>query len=149
MTLVRRPSPIGEVVTLRDAMERLFDDRFFRPLWTWDTPREGIPALDLFTTPEAVIAKVALPGVKPEDIDVEIAGDVVTVHGSFQEEKDTTETGYINKELSRGEVTRSFALSTPVRLEAVTAKFQDGLLTLTLPKTDEVKPRHVKVEISS
>ena len=71
------------------------------------------------------------------------------VRGSFQEEKEATETGYINKELSRGEVMRSFAVSTPVRLEAATAKFQDGLLTLTLPKTDEVKPRHVKVEISS
>ena len=149
MTLMRRPSPAAEVVTLRDAMERLFDDRFFRPLWPWDGEREGIPALDLFTTAEAVIARIALPGVKPEDIDVEIAGDIVTVRGSFQEEMEATETGYINKELSRGEVTRSFALSTPVRLEAATAKFQDGLLTLTLPKTDEVKPRHVKVEISS
>ena len=148
MTLMRRPSPMADVVTLRDAMERLFDDRFFRPLWPWDGEREGIPALDLFTTPEAVIAKVALPGVKPEDIDVEIAGDTVTVRGSFQEETETTETGYINKELGRGEVTRSFVLSTPVRREAATATFQDGLLTLTLPKTDEVKPRHVKVEIT-
>ena len=148
MTLMRRPSPMADVVTLRDAMERLFDDRFFRPLWPWDGEREGIPALDLFTTPEAVIAKVALPGVKPEDIDVEIAGDTVTVRGSFQEETEITETGYINKELGRGEVTRSFVLSTPVRPEAATATFQDGLLTLTLPKTDAVKPRHVKVEIT-
>ena len=90
MTLMRRPSPAAEVVTLRDAMERLFDDRFFRPLWPWDGEREGIPALDLFTTAEAVIAKIALPGVKPEDIDVEIAGDIVTVRGSFQEEKEAT-----------------------------------------------------------
>ena len=148
MTLTRRPSPMADVVTLRDAMERLFDDRFFRSLWTWDGEREAIPALDLFTTPEAVIAKIALPGVAPEDIDVEIAGDVVTVRGSYKAETETTE-GYLHKELSRGELTRSFVLATPVRSEAATATFHDGLLTLTLPKTEEVKPRHLKVEISS
>jgi HSP20 family protein len=149
MTLMRRPSPAAEVVTLRDAMERLFDDRFFRPLWPWDGEREGIPALDLFSTPEAVIAKVALPGVKPEDIDVEITADVVTVRGSYKEDTETADTGYVHKELSRGKVMRSFALTTPVRAEAVTAAFQDGLLTLTMPKTDEVKPRHVKVDVKS
>ncbi|HET9085372.1 MAG TPA: Hsp20/alpha crystallin family protein [Candidatus Limnocylindrales bacterium] len=148
MTLMRRPPPMAEVVTLRDAMERLFDDRFVRPLWAWEGDREGTPALDLFTTPEAVIAKIALPGVKPEDIDVEIAGDVVTVRGSYKAETETPE-GYVRKELSRGELTRSFALSTPVRPEAATARFHDGLLTLTMPKTEEVKPRHVKVEIES
>ena len=148
MTLMRRPTPMADVVTLRDAMERLFDDRFFRPLWAWDEDREAIPALDLFTTPEAVIAKIALPGVKPEDIDVEIAGDVVTVRGSYKAETETTE-GYVRKELSRGELTRSFVLSTSVRPEAATAAFHDGLLTLTMPKTEEVKPRHLKVEIES
>ena len=148
MTLMRRPTPMAEVVTLREAMERLFDDRFFRPLWTWDGEREGVPALDLYTTPEAVIAKVALPGMKPEDIDVEITDDVVTVRGSYKEDTETTDAGFVHKELHRGEVMRSFALSTPVRTDAVTAVFKDGLLTLTLPKTEEVKPRHVKVDIS-
>jgi HSP20 family protein len=148
MTLMRRPSPMADVVTFRDAMERLFDDRLFRPLWAWDNEREGVPALDLYTTPEAVIAKIALPGVKPEDIDVEIAGDVVTVRGSYKVESETSE-GYVHKELSRGELVRSFAVATPVRPEAATATFHDGLLTLTMPKTEEVKPRHLKVEISS
>jgi HSP20 family protein len=147
MTLLRRPSPMADVVTLRDAMERLFDDRFFRPLWPWDGDREAIPALDLYMTADAVIAKVALPGVKPEDIDVEIAADVVTIRGSYKEETDPVDAGYVHRELTRGEFTRSFAVSTPVRLDEATATFEDGLLIITIPKTDEVKPRHVKVDI--
>jgi HSP20 family protein len=148
MTLMRRPSPLVEAVTLREAMDRLFDDRFMRPLWTWDGEREISPALDLYTNQEAVIAKVALPGVKPENVDVTIADDVVTIKGSFEEEKESTEAGYVHKELSRGSFSRTFALPTAIRADAATAAFKDGLLTLTLPKTKEVKPRHLKVEVS-
>lgn len=148
MTLTRRPSQLADVVTLRDAMERLFDDRSFRPLWPWNGERESAPALDLYTTPEAVVAKIALPGMKPEDVDVTIADDVVTVRGTYADEKETAEAGYIHKELTRGSSTRSFALPTAVRADGATAAFKDGVLTLTMPKTEEVKPRHVKVEIS-
>jgi HSP20 family protein len=147
MTLMRRPSNLSDVATLRDAMERLFDDRMFRPLWQWNGDREVAPRLDLYTTAEAVIAKVALPGLKPDDVDVSIVDDVVTIQGSYKEEKETTETGYLMKELERGSFTRSFTLPTAVRVEAATAAYADGVLTLTLPKTEEVKPTHVKIEV--
>ena len=147
MTLIRRTPPLTEVVTLRDAMERLFDDRFFRPLWPWDGEHAAVPALDLFTTQDAVIAKVALPGVKPDDVDVTIADDLVTIRGTFEEQKETTEAGYLHKELSRGSFSRSFAVPTAIKAEAATALFKDGMLTLTLPKTEEVKPKHVRVEV--
>lgn len=148
MTLMRRPSPLTDVVTLRHAVERLLDDRFTRPIWPWDGEREATPALDVYTTQDAVIAKVALPGVQPDDVDVTIAEDLVTVRGSYEEQKETTDAGYLHKELSRGSFSRSFALPTAVKAEAARASFKDGLLTLTLPKTEEVKPKHVKVEVS-
>lgn len=147
MTLIRRPSPFAELVSVRDAMERLFDDRLFRPMWPIDVEREAVPALDLFTTTDAVIAKVALPGVKPEDVDVTIGDDLVTITGSFKAEQESTEAGYVHKELSRGTFSRRFTVPTAVKAEAATASFKDGLLTLTLPKTEEVKPTHVKVEV--
>lgn len=147
MTLMRH-SPLADVVTVRDEMERLFGERFLRPLWPWDGERESAPALDLFTTQEAVIAKVALPGVKPEDVDVTIADDLVTVRGSYEEKKEATEAGYVQKELSRGSFSRTFAIPTTVKAEAAAASFKDGLLTLTLPKAEEVKPKHVKVDVS-
>jgi HSP20 family protein len=129
-------------------MERLFDDRFFRPIWTSNGEREAVPALDLYTTPEAVIAKVALPGVKPEDVDVSIGDDMVTITGTFKKETETAEAGYVHKELSHGSFSRTFSIPTAVKAEAAKAAFKDGLLTLTLPKSEEVKPKHVKVEIA-
>ena len=148
MTMIRRPTALPEIVSLRDAMERLFDDRLFRPLWLGGAERELVPALDLYTTADSVIAKMALPGVKPGEVDIQISDDLVTITGSFKEEKETTEAGYVHRELSRGQFTRSFTLPTTVKLDAAKATFKDGLLTLTLPKTEETKPKHVKVEIS-
>ena len=95
-----------------------------------------------------MIAKVALPGVKPEDVDVTIGDDLVTISGAFKEEKETTDAGYVHKELSQGKFSRSFSLPTAIKADAAKAEFKDGLLTLTLPKTEEVKPTHVKVEVS-
>jgi HSP20 family protein len=148
MTLIRRPAPLTDLATFRDAMERLFDERFFRPIWPTNGEREAVPALDVFTTPEAVIAKVALPGVKPEEVDVTIGDDLVTISGSFKQASEENETGYVHRELSQGAFRRAFSLPTAIRAEGATAQFRDGLLTLTLPKTDEVKPRHVKVEVA-
>ncbi len=147
MTIIRRPSPVADLMSFRDAMDRLFDERLFRPLWIANGEREPVPLLDLFATPEAVIAKVALPGVKPEDVDVTIADDLVTITGTFKEEKEVPESGYVHKELSHGSFTRRFTVPTAVKAETATAAFKDGLLTLTLPKSDEVRPMHVKVDV--
>jgi HSP20 family protein len=145
MTLIRRPSPLAEVVSLREMMERFFDDRFMRPIWPINGERAIVPALDLFTTSEAVVAKVALPGVKPENVDISIADDIVTITGTFKEEKETTEGGYVQKELSHGVFERSFTAPVAIKPEVAEAIFKDGLLTLTLPKSEAVKPQHVKV----
>jgi len=148
MTLIHRPSPIADLVSVRDAMDRLFDDRFFRPFWVGEGVRETTPALDLYATPEAVIAKVALPGVKPGAVDITITDELVTITGTFEEETEKTEAGYVHKELSRGSFSRSFTIPTAVDIEAAKATFKDGLLMLTLPKTEEVKPKHIKVELT-
>jgi HSP20 family protein len=148
MTLIRRPTPLSELVSFRDAMERIFDDRFFKPMWIGNGERQAAPALDLYTTPEAVIAKVAMPGVKPEDVDVTIGDDLVTITGVFEEEKETSDSGYVHKELSKGKFSRSFSLPTAIKADAAKAEFRNGLLTLILPKTEEVKPTHVKVQVS-
>lgn len=147
MTLMRRHPPFADVVTLRDAVDRLFDERFFRPMFHGNGDRESAPALDVYTTPETVVAKVALPGVKPEDVEVTIADDLVTIRGTYQEATETTEAGYVVKELSRGTFERTFVAPTAIKADTATASFEDGLLVLTLPKTEEVKPKRVTVEV--
>ena len=148
MTLIRRPTPLADLVSFQDAMERLFDERFFRPMWIGHGERQAAPALDLYTTAEAVIANVALPGVKPDDVDVTIGDDLVTISGTFREEKETSDAGYVHRELGQGRFSRSFSVPTAIKADAATAEFSNGLLTLTLPKTEEVKPTHVKVQVS-
>jgi HSP20 family protein len=144
---MRRHSPFADVVTLRDAVDRLFDERFFRPMFHGNGDRETTPALDVYTTPETVVAKVALPGVKPEDVEVTIADDLITIRGTYMEATETTEAGYVVKELSRGTFERTFVAPTAIKADAATASFEDGLLMLTLPKTEEVKPKRVTVEV--
>jgi len=147
MTLMRRITPASEEVAFRDAFDRIFDERFLRPIWRWGTEHEAVPALDLFTTPDAVIAKIALPGVEPEKVDVSIADDVVTIRGSYEGERETADSGYVRKELTRGAFHRTFELPTSVKVEASTATFHDGLLTLTLPKAESARPKRVKIDV--
>jgi HSP20 family protein len=104
------------------------------------------PALDLYTTPAAIVAEVALPGVKREKIDISVGDDLVTISGSMREDR-TGEADYVHRELSRGSFSRSFWLPTAVKAEAATASLKDGLLTLTLPKTDHPMLTHVKVAV--
>ena len=148
MTMIRRPTPFAELASLRDSMERLFDDRLFRPLWIGGVARAVVPALDLYVAPDAVIARIALAGVKPDDVDIAIAEDLVTISGTLEAEEETTEWGYVHRELSHGSFCRTFSVPTAVRADAATASFRDGLLTLTLPKSDERKPTHVKVDVA-
>ncbi len=146
MTIVRSPTSIADPGSLRTLVDRLFDDRTFWPLWRSDGGRELGPALDLYSTPEAVIAKVALPGVKPDDVDVTMGDDIVTIRATYHDERKQDESGYVLKELSQGTLTRTFAIPYPVKSDAAKAEFKDGLLTLTLPRTEAVTPTHIKVE---
>ena len=148
MTLIRRPTPLAELVSFRDAMERLFDERSFRPMWIGDGERQSAPALDVYTTPEAVIAKVALPGVKPEDVDVTIGDDLVTVSGAFKEVKETSDAGYVHKELSQGQFSRSFSLPTAVKADAAKAEFKDGILNVHIGKSEAAKPKAIEVKVA-
>lgn len=133
MTGLALPAPFMNA--FREAMERLADG----PL---------APALDLVATPEELVAMVALPGVKPENVNISVGDDLVTISGSSNEVKPTTESGYVHKELSHGSFRRSFWLPTLVRAEAATASLEDGLLTLTMPRTQTANRKRVKVEVA-
>ena len=132
MTGLALPAPFLQ--GLRNGLEQLADG----PL---------APALDLYTTPEAVVATVALPGVKRQNVDITVGDDLVTISGCAKDDPQARQEGYLHQELRHGSFSRSFWLPTPVRAEAATASLEDGLLTLTLLKTDRVPPKRVKVEV--
>jgi HSP20 family protein len=133
-TLTGMPLPAPFLEGLRDAMQRLPDG----PL---------APALDIYENRQTIVVKVALPGPKPADVDISIDDRLVTISGSVRQDEETAGATYVHRELSRGAFSRSFWLPTAVNAEAATASLTEGLLTLTLPKTDEVAPKRVKVEV--
>ncbi len=142
-----RWDPFRDMVSLRDAMDRLFEDSFVRPR-SWLAPTEGVAtlALDVHESDDALTVKASIPGVKPEDIDISITGDTLTVKGETREEKEEKSGNYHLRERRYGAFQRSVSLPTLVKADKASAEFENGVLTLTLPKAEEVKPKSIKIK---
>jgi HSP20 family protein len=104
------------------------------------------PLLDLSETETAVEVRMDLPGVTAKDIDIQISGNVLTVRGQRQEEKEEKGRAFHRVERSYGSFSRSVTLPCPVAESEVAAEYRDGVLTITLPKTEESKPHKIKVK---
>lgn len=140
-----RWEPFRDMLTLRQAMDRLFEDSFVRPAGL-AAPVMSEVALDMYETDSDVVIKAELPGVKPEEVDVSITEDVLTIKGEHKEEKEEKEPNYYRRELRYGSFSRSVRLPAAVNTDKAEAEFENGLLTLTVPKAEEVKPRQIKVK---
>lgn len=145
MTIVRRPSPFGEMMTLRQAMDRLFDDDYrpFRFLaGGFDGP--GLP-LDVTTDSDKLTIEAALPGVNPDDVDITVENGTVTISGKTASERSGEEGSYLVQEIRRGSFSRSVTLPTGLETDKATASFENGVLRLDIPKAEQVKPRQIKI----
>ena len=146
MTMIRRTNPLGELVSLRQAMDRLFEDSFVRPRGGSAVGRGEQPlALDVRATADAVVVEAALPGVKPDDVDISVLGDTLTITGSHREEQNRDEEGYTYREIRRGTFTRTVTLPTDVKTDEATATFENGMLKLRIPKAQAARPRQIKI----
>lgn len=132
--MIRHTSPFGELLQLRRAMERMFDDSFFRPTAASRGNGRRLP-LDVLETPEALVIEAALPGVKPEEVEVSVLGDVLTLTAGSESEAASDEDGYRWREVRRGKLARSVTLPQGVAADQATATFENGLLRLSIPKT--------------
>ena len=144
--MARRPSTFGELISLRRTMDRLFDDPFFRTVPTTRGVRR-MP-LDVIDTPDSLILEAALPGVRPEDIDVSVLGDVLTLTAGSDATDSTMQAGYEVRELRRGRVSRSVNLPQGLRLEDATASFENGMLQLTIPKARLAERRQIHISVA-
>jgi len=142
MTLVRKP--LDELMALPHAIDRMFDEPFFRPSG-WFVRELELPAVDVKTTADAILVEAALPGIKPEEVEVTVDGDILTIKGAWKTEVKQEDAGYVRRELSRGEFSRTITLPSPVRASESTAAFKDGMLTLTLPKAASARPARIAV----
>lgn len=145
MTMIRRTSPFGELLSLRQAMDRLFDETVTRPLAGLNSEDGRQMPLDIYATPDSLIVEAALPGVKPEDVNVSILGDTLTLTATSATEGATDQGGYHVQEVRRGRFVRSVALPAGLRPDAATASFEHGMLHLAIPKAEQAKPRQIPV----
>ena len=145
MSNLTRWEPVREMVTLREAMDRLFDDAFTRPI----NLRDGgwsAPAIDMYQTDEEVVVKAALPGFKAEEVQINVTGEVLTIKGEIKHEEEKKDKAWHIREHRWGSFERSIALPTDVMADQANADFDSGILTITLPKAEEVKPRTIAVK---
>lgn len=146
MSIVRW-EPFRDFMTLREAMDRLFQESFVGPgRREWLAPAEGTLPLDMYQTEDSVVVKSAVPGVKPDDIDITISGNTLSISGETKEEEEVTEENYIRRERRHGSFSRSVVLPEGVDPDKAEATFDDGILTLTIPKVPEAKPKVIKIK---
>lgn len=144
MSNLIRWEPARDFVTLREAMDHLFDDAFTRPL----TVRDGwsAPAVDMYQTDDEVVVKVSIPGFKAEDVQINVTGDILTLKGEMKHEEEKKDKAWHIREQRWGSFERSLALPTEVVADKAKAEFENGILTVTLPKAEEVKPKTITVK---
>ena len=144
MSNLTRWEPVREMMTLRKAMDRLFDDAFTRPLSI--SGGSVVPAIDLYQNNDEVVVKAALPGLKADDVHISVIADVLTLRGEFKQENEQKDTTYYIHEQRYGSFERSVMLPSEVQSDKAKADFENGVLTITLPKAESVKPRTVSIK---
>jgi HSP20 family protein len=140
MPAVVRFDPFRDITSLRDEMNRLFSRTLGEgasagSAWT--------PAVDIFDTAEAIVLKAELPGLTPDDIDIEVDDNVLTIKGERRFEDKVEEGRYYRLERAYGQFSRSVTLPQGVKADEISASFDQGVLQVRVPKADEVKPRKI------
>jgi len=141
-----RWEPIRDLMALRSEMDRMFEDRFVRPLAPFAPWAEGTMAVDMYETGDAVVVKAAIPGVKAEEIEISVAGDTLTIKAETKEEEEVKRENYLRRERRFGSCCRSVSLPGGLQTDKAEADYSDGVLTLTFPKAEEVRPKSIKVK---
>jgi HSP20 family protein len=148
MRILTRWEPARGLTTLQDQVNRLFNDSFRRTdeeasLSAW------APAVDVYETEHELVVKADLPEADPKDLDIRVENNILTISGERKFEKKVNEENYLRVERSYGSFARSFTLANTVNPEAIKADYQNGVLTLSIPKREEAKPKQIKVNVAT
>ena len=144
---IERWYPLTDLMSLRQAMDRLFEDSFVRPSRALGPSGEvATPALDVYQTPNDIVVKAALPGLKPKDVDIDITGETLTIRGESKAEQEIKKEDYLYQERHYGALSRSVVLPSGLKPDKAEATMENGILTLTIPKAEEVRPKAITVK---
>jgi len=147
MNALNRFEPFRSASGLESQVGRIFNELFDRSqesnLTSW------APAVDIFENEHELVVKADLPDVKPEELDIRVENNILTIRGERKFEKKVDEKNYLRVERAYGSFARSFALANTVNSEAIKAEYKDGVLTLTIPKREEAKPKQIKISVGA
>ncbi len=143
MKNMTRWEPFREARRMHDMLDRMMDRSLLDPLYGGT---EGTLPLDMYQTDDEIIVKASAPGLTAEDLDISITGDALTIRGEFQADEVQEGARYHVRERRIESFARSIRLPTMVNVEGAKAEFENGILTLTLPKVEEVKPKTISVK---
>jgi HSP20 family protein len=137
--------PFRELWNMRRVMNRFVDEAFDRQVSGW-TPEEWGLALDVSETADQFLVKASIPGINPDDLEITFNNDVLTIKGEMQSEEESDESRYHLRERRYGRFARSLTLPTKVEADKISANYEAGVLTLSLPKAEEVKPKRIAIQ---
>lgn len=148
MRTLTRWEPFRVATSLQDQVNRLLSDVFERKseessLTAW------APSVDIYETEHELVVKADLPEVDPKDLDIRVENNILTIRGERKFEKKVSEENYLRVERAYGSFARSFTLANTVNSEAIKADYQNGVLTLSIPKREEAKPKQIKVNVGT
>jgi len=140
--------PFRGVTTLQDQVNRVIGGLVGRTgeesnLTPW------APAVDIYETEHELVVKADLPDVNPQDLDIHVENNILTIRGERKFENKVKEENYLRMERSYGSFSRTFSLANSVNSEAIKADYQNGVLTLSVPKREEAKPKQIKVNVAT
>jgi len=140
-----RWQPLQEMMSLRDTMDRFFADPFFQPVATNGVNGSALP-LDIIERDNELVVQAAAPGYTPEQIEVSVQGDLLTLRGALEQESERKEENYHLRERMIGSFQRTVRLPASVDADQATAEYANGVLTLNLPKTTEASAKKIKIQ---
>ena len=140
--------PFRELERVRREMDRLWDSFFEEgPKRRGEEAGEWLPSLDVAETENDIVVRAEIPGIDPKDIDISLANDLLTIKGEKKQEKEEKEENYHLIERSYGSFSRSVRLPGEVRSDKISASYKNGILKVTLPKSEEAKKKEIKIKV--
>jgi HSP20 family protein len=147
-TMNRFEQPLRGATTLQEQINRVFGEMGGRTgeesnLTPW------APAVDIYETEHELVVKADLPDMNPQDLDIRVENNILTIRGERKFENKISEDNYLRVERAYGSFSRSFSLASSVKSDAIKADYQNGVLTLSIPKREEAKPKQIKVNVGT
>ena len=147
MANITRWDPFGEMVSLRQAMDRLMEDSFVSPTSLRTVRGEQLnPALDVHQNADEIVVTATLPGMKPEDVEITITGQTLSIRGELKADESVESDQYLYRERRFGSFHRQLELPTRVEGDRAEATFENGVLRLAIPKAEDTKPRQIEIK---